>query len=1016
MMLAPGVAGAGEVVDYVRQVKPILKQRCYSCHGVLKQKAGLRLDTAASIRKGGDSGPAVEPASPDESELIGRVAETDSKRRMPPEGEPLSAEQVSRLREWIVQGANAPRDETPEEDSRRHWAFLKPVRPAVPQVKNAGWVRNPIDAFLAVEHERKGLTPLAPAAPEVLVRRVYLDLTGLPPTREELRAFLQDPSETRYGQLVERLLASPAYGERWARHWMDVWRYSDWYGRRAVPDVTNSYAMLWRWRDWIVRSLNEDKGYDRMIAEMLAADELCPADDANVVATGFVLRNFYRWNYNTWMRDNVEHTAKAFLGLTIQCAHCHDHKYDPITQEDYFAFRAIFEPLEVRHDRVPGEPDPGPFPKYVYGSAYKPITSGMARVVDEQLDAKTFLYTRGESRNVVPGKAPIPPGVPAFLGGSFHVESVSLPATAYYPGLKPFIQQEELQKAEKALAEAELAAAVARRKQEEAGTALDLVTRAWHDRSSPPAFSGRDDVRAFRHPLGLVPPDVQGARDASESAELTYRLVVERAALARARLESVKARVAADVASFGKGSDDFESLRLAASRAERAVELAQARLNLALIAQTLGAARQKARTDPKAAAEVAKAEGQRRKALDSSAGVPSKDLKAYSPLSPVYPKTSTGRRKALALWITSRDNPLTARVAVNHVWRWHFHQPLVASTFDFGRNGKRPANPLLLDWLAVELMDPSTPGAKPWELKSLHRLIVMSTAYRMSSHASDPDHPNRAPGQGESCLLALPRVADRVGGGARQPAPCVRPARSRDRRSRHSLRSRADVVPAEPLLHPPRRGPDAVPRTVRRPRRLRCLHAHRVGRPPAGAGVDQQPARSFLEPQPRDATRPRGERRQCLRDRGVRASPRPIAIAARARGVMCLPRSPNREPDDRGGRAFAGGPRPGALQPQRFLDRTLSRGLSGSHDNESPWPSLRSDSAPDVPGRRRLGLHGARPWRDAPARWRGPRRGARELDAPRRQTALRPQVEAASSGSSCPAASATSRPGTRSRP
>jgi mono/diheme cytochrome c family protein len=741
---APGVAEAGEVVDYVRQVKPILKQRCYSCHGVLKQKAGLRLDTAASIRKGGGSGPAVEPASPDESELIGRVAETDSKRRMPPEGEPLSAEQVSRLREWVVQGANAPQDEAPEEDSRRHWAFLKPVRPAVPKVKNAGWVRNPIDAFLAAEHEHRGLTPLSPAAPEVLMRRVYLDLTGLPPTREELRAFLQDPSETRYEDVVERLLASPAYGERWARHWMDVWRYSDWYGRRAVPDVTNSYAMLWRWRDWIVRSLNEDKGYDRMVAEMLAADELCPADDANVVATGFVLRNFYRWNYNTWMRDNVEHTAKAFLGLTIQCAHCHDHTYDPITQEDYFAFRAIFEPLEVRHDRVPGEPDPGPFPKYVYGSAYKPITSGMARVVDAQLDAKTFLYTRGESRNVVPGKAPIPPGVPAFLGGSFRVEPVPLPATAYYPGLKPFVQQEELQKAEKALAEAELAAVVARRKQEETGTALDRVARAWDDRSSPPAFSGRDDVRAFRDPLGPVPPDVQGARDASENAELAYRLAVERSALARARLESVKARISADIATFGERSDDFEGLRLAASRAERAVEVAQARVNLAVTAKMLGAARRKARTDPKAATEVAKAEEQRASALNSSAGVPAKESKAYSPLSPVYPKESTGRRKALALWITSRDNPLTARVAVNHVWRWHFHQPLVASTFDFGRNGKRPANPPLLDWLAVELMEPGTPRAKPWDLKSLHRLMVTSAAYRMSSHASDPDHPNRA--------------------------------------------------------------------------------------------------------------------------------------------------------------------------------------------------------------------------------------------------------------------------------
>ncbi len=175
-----------------------------------------------------------------------------------------------------------------------------------------------------------------------------------------MHAFLADPTDAAYEQVVDRLLASPRYGERWARHWMDVWRYSDWYGRRAVPDVINSYAQIWRWRDWIVRSLNEDKGYDRMVQEMLAADEIAPTDDDNLVATGFLVRNFYRWNYNSWMKDNVEHTGKAFLGLTFNCAHCHDHKYDPITHEDYFAFRAFFEPLECGTTASPASPTPAP--------------------------------------------------------------------------------------------------------------------------------------------------------------------------------------------------------------------------------------------------------------------------------------------------------------------------------------------------------------------------------------------------------------------------------------------------------------------------------------------------------------------------------------------------------------------------------------------------------------------------------------------------------------------------------
>src|SRR5262249_41994248 len=163
--------------------------------------------------------------------------------------------------------------------------------------------------------------------------------------------------------------------------------------------VMNSYPRIFRWRDWIVRSLNQDKGYDRMVVEMLAADEVAPDEDETIVATGFLVRNWYKWNYNSWMKDQVEHTGKAFLGLTLNCSKCPDHKYAPIPREEFFKSRAFFEPLELRHDRVPGEPDPGPFQKYVYAKSYGPITSGMIRVFDEKLDAKTFLYTGGDERN-----------------------------------------------------------------------------------------------------------------------------------------------------------------------------------------------------------------------------------------------------------------------------------------------------------------------------------------------------------------------------------------------------------------------------------------------------------------------------------------------------------------------------------------------------------------------------------------------------------------------------------------
>ncbi|NDA69334.1 MAG: DUF1549 domain-containing protein, partial [Verrucomicrobia bacterium] len=296
---------------------------------------------------------------------------------------------------------------------------------------------------------------LTPADKPTLLRRVYLDLLGLPPTREELHAFLADAAPDAYERVVERLLNDPRHGERWARHWMDVWRYSDWFGRRQVPDVWNSAPQIWRWRDWIVKSLNADHGYDRMVKEMLAGDEIAPLDDETAVATGYLVRNWYALNPNEWMRANVEHTGKAFLGLTFNCAHCHDHKYDPITQADYFSFRAFFEPLYVRQDRWPGEADPGPFQDYDYSKNRKVQRLGSVRVFDKDAAAKTWFYTGGDERNRLTNRPPVLPAMPEFLGGkSLQVTPVSLPTTVAYPGAKPFIREAELKRVDDALATA----------------------------------------------------------------------------------------------------------------------------------------------------------------------------------------------------------------------------------------------------------------------------------------------------------------------------------------------------------------------------------------------------------------------------------------------------------------------------------------------------------------------------------------------------------------------------------
>jgi len=331
-VLQPHNCPGDQSVSFLRDVKPILAQRCFRCHSSLEQEANLRLDSVPAILKGGDNGAVVIAGKSQESRLIAAV-ERRGELKMPPEGEPLSHEQIAVLSRWIDAGAPAP---SPGAEAKAdHWAFQKPVRPPVPPVADANWATNPIDAFVGTKHAELKLTPVGEAPANLLVRRVYLDLIGLPPTAEQL-------NETDYEAVVDRLLHSPQYGERWGRHWMDVWRYSDWDGYKA--EIRESQPHIWRWRDWIVESLNADKPYDRMVQEMLAGDEMAPDDPDTLRATGYLVRSWYKFNRNKWLDDAIEHAGKAFLGVTFNCCRCHDHMYDPLAQRDYYALRAFFEP------------------------------------------------------------------------------------------------------------------------------------------------------------------------------------------------------------------------------------------------------------------------------------------------------------------------------------------------------------------------------------------------------------------------------------------------------------------------------------------------------------------------------------------------------------------------------------------------------------------------------------------------------------------------------------------------
>lgn len=975
VVVADGSTADGSTVDYTRDVKSIFRERCYACHGALKQEAGLRLDTGSLAKTGGHSGATIVAGDAEHSPLIERISASDESVRMPPEGKPLTTDQIRVLTRWVESGAVSPDDEQPEQDPRKHWAFQKPVRPEVPVDRDltakVSASSNPIDAFINAQYRSNGIAAMPSTDKATLLRRVCLDLKGLPPTADELQAFLADESPTAYEQAVDRFLASPQHGERWARHWMDVWRYSDWYGRRSVPDVMNSYPMVWRWRDWIVRSINEDKPYSQMVIEMLAADELLPADDQNVVATGFLVRSWFKWNYETWKKDLVEHTGKAFLGVTLNCCQCHDHKYDPFSQEEYFRFRAFFEPLELRHDRVPGEADPGPFVKYVYALSYGPIKSGMIRVFDEYLDAETLMFSKGDSRLRIEGKPPMTPAAPTVTGGGqLQISQIVLPITAAYPGMKEFVRAEERSKPMTAIAaaETELASAQASLSVEPAalrdellaaedalnvaraeslrqlrtdesstarqalegtqslvldakagrralshtvpelgsladnGTvsylvqivqddhtnfqlALDIAqgatggyvafekgsiktyqpggfnefvagnydvargqnrfqvqmqldlsqdqflltvtslsdnvvvvnavpaavngwkpqgngrrglfidcrpgTEATYDALTfaqpdgtkvlafdfePPLFSEGQDVVDASAAAGSSPwmmtgycqapatskitsavsldPAVQTAVARLKAAQQALRLPVLTIAAAEARLTaahrelaSLQQRIETDTIRYSTGllSEDrqaepeVKALIHAACQSERAATVATAKAGLAAADQAIASAELKIAEVSKQADQTAidaantslqTALQQRVTAttvLNAANATLATEPGEYTPLSPKYPQITSGRRAALANWIASRDNPLTARVAVNHIWLRHFGQALVETTHDLGRNGSRPTHPELLDWLACELMDSG------WSMKHIHRLIVTSQTYRLAS-------------------------------------------------------------------------------------------------------------------------------------------------------------------------------------------------------------------------------------------------------------------------------------------
>jgi hypothetical protein len=343
---ATAAAGDTPIVDFASQVRPLLKSRCYKCHDERKHESNLRLDIKARALRGGESGkPAIVPGAATTSELIRRVTSTDDEVVMPPSGGRLSVAEVELLRDWINGGAPWPDALAGNElDKRQHWAFRAPVRPKLPEVKDKTWPRTPLDRFVLARLEREGLRPAPEADRVTLIRRLSLDLIGLPPTIAEVDAFVKDHDEGAYDRLVERLLNSPHYGERWGRHWLDAARYADSDGfEKDKP------RFVWFYRDWVINALNRDLPYDRFIIEQLAGDLLPGATQEQIVATGYLRNSMINEEGGVdpeqfrmeAMFDRMDAIGKGILGLTVQCAQCHDHKFDPLTQAEYYRMFAF---------------------------------------------------------------------------------------------------------------------------------------------------------------------------------------------------------------------------------------------------------------------------------------------------------------------------------------------------------------------------------------------------------------------------------------------------------------------------------------------------------------------------------------------------------------------------------------------------------------------------------------------------------------------------------------------------
>lgn len=818
-LAAAAVAADPARLDFNRDVRPILAEHCLNCHGFddRTRKGGLRLDRAEDAWKGGKSGrPAIVPGKAAESELVKRLRTTDPDDRMPPEekGVPLTDAQRATLERWVAEGG----------EYRPHWAFLRPEPQPVPAVKKEGWARSPLDAFVLARMEREGLEPRPEADRTTLARRLSLDLTGLPPKPEEIDAFVADTAPNAYERLVDRLLASARYGERMAVDWLDAARYADTHGYHidSARDMTS-------WRDGVIRAFNDNQRYDQFTVEQIAGDLLPEATEAQKVASGFNRNHMINYEggaipeeYHTaYIVDRINTTSTVWLGLTVACAQCHDHKYDPITTRDYYGMYAIFNGvpengLDGRNGnavpvvRLPKAEQAAESERLaaLVRTAEARLASPPPEVREAQREWEQSLSKAGAAWNVARlAKADSSTGarMEEQKDGSWFVPLPAAPREDYVLTLASIDAPVTGVRIE-ALPDDRLPSKGPGRFDNGNIVLGEVVatsggrTLSWKSASASHSQDGYPVAKAIDGDLATGWAILPRAGKASSAVfalsepvmagtaplvvTLRFSPAFDRHSLGRFRVSVTSEASPQDAADVPEAIRAIARVEPSARTAEQGKDITrhyqeQVSPVMRRLREEVAAAK-KARDDHERAIPTSMVMAEMAKPRDTFVLVRGQydkkgDKVGRTLLSalPGLPGGGEADRLALARWLVSPEQPLTARVTVNRLWQMLFGNGLVKSAENFGTQGDLPSHPELLDWLALELVRTG------WDVKGFLKMVVTSATYRQDSRAPrtlyERDPENRLLARGprirlqaeflrDLALSASGLLDDRIGG------------------------------------------------------------------------------------------------------------------------------------------------------------------------------------------------------------------------------------------------------------